>query len=126
MTVQPWGIFPRARHITASSSPITGVSTDKQGAQGYGIGAQREAVKQWLDGGGWQLLKEFTEVESGRRRLRPDLAKALAYCKAHRAKLVVARLDRLTRNTRFLLDLVDSGVEPLFCDLPMVTALWAR
>jgi DNA invertase Pin-like site-specific DNA recombinase len=63
---------------------------------------------------------QFTEVESGRRRSRPELAKALAYCKAHRAKLVVARLDRLTRNTRFLLDLVDSGVEPLFCDLPMV------
>ena len=82
--------------------------------------AQREAVKQRLDGGGWQLLKEFTEVESGRRRSRPELAKALAYCKAHRTKLVVARLDRLTRNTRFLLDLVDSGVEPLFCDLPMV------
>jgi len=96
------------------------VSTDKQGREGYGIGAQREAVKQRLDGGGWELVMEFTEVESGRRRSRPELAKALAYCKAHRAKLVVARLDRLTRNTRFLLDLVDSGVEPLFCDLPMV------
>ena len=82
--------------------------------------------RQRLDGGGWQLLKEFTEVESGRRRSRPELAKALAYCKAHRAKLVVARLDRLTRNTRFLLDLVDSRVEPLFCDLPVVSALWAR
>jgi DNA invertase Pin-like site-specific DNA recombinase len=104
----------------ASRQSYYRVSTDKQGAQGYGIGAQREAVKQRLDGGGWQLLKEFTEVESGRRRSRLELAKALAYCKAHRTKLVVARLDRLTRNTRFLLDLVDSGVEPLFCDLPMV------
>jgi DNA invertase Pin-like site-specific DNA recombinase len=96
------------------------VSTDKQGAQGYGIGAQRAAVKQRLDGGGWEIVREFTEVESGRRRSRPELAKALAYCKVHHAKLVVARLDRLTRNTRFLLDLVESGVEPLFCDLPMV------
>jgi DNA invertase Pin-like site-specific DNA recombinase len=96
------------------------VSTDKQGAQGYGIGAQRAAVKQRLDGGGWEIIREFTEVESGRRRSRAELAKALAYCKAHHAKLVVARLDRLTRNTRFLLDLVESGVDPLFCDLPMV------
>jgi len=84
------------------------------------VRAQREAVKQRLDGGGWQLLKEFTEVESGRRRSRPELAKALAYCKAHHAKLVVARLDRLTRNTRFLLDLVDSGGRAAVRDLPMV------
>jgi DNA invertase Pin-like site-specific DNA recombinase len=96
------------------------VSTDKQGREGYGIGAQREAVKQRLDGGGWELVKEFTEVESGRRRSRPGLAKALAYCKAHHAKLVVARLDRLTRNTRFLLDLVDSGGRAAVRDLPMV------
>src|SRR5262249_56794143 len=71
------------------------VSTDKQGVRGYGIAAQRKAVKDYLDGGRWQLLGEFVEVESGRRNDRPQLARALAACKKHRAKLVIAKLDRL-------------------------------
>jgi DNA invertase Pin-like site-specific DNA recombinase len=96
------------------------VSSAKQGADGYGIGAQREAVKQRLDGGGWELIKEFVEVESGRKKTRPELQKALAYAKAHKAKLVCARLDRLTRNTRFLLELIDSHVDVLFCDFPQI------
>jgi DNA invertase Pin-like site-specific DNA recombinase len=96
------------------------VSTSKQGADGYGVGAQRAAVKQRLDGGGWQLIKEFVEVESGRKKARPELQKALAYAKAHKAKLVCARLDRLTRNTRFLLELIDSHVDVLFCDFPQI------
>jgi DNA invertase Pin-like site-specific DNA recombinase len=96
------------------------VSTSKQGADGYGVGAQREAVKQRLDGGGWELIKEFVEVESGRKKARPELQKALAYAKAHKAKLVCARLDRLTRNTRFLLELIDSHVDVLFCDFPHI------
>jgi DNA invertase Pin-like site-specific DNA recombinase len=96
------------------------VSSKKQGADGYGVGAQREAVKQRLDGGGWELIKEFVEVESGRKKARPELQKALAYAKAHKAKLVCARLDRLTRNTRFLLELIDSHVDVLFCDFPQI------
>jgi DNA invertase Pin-like site-specific DNA recombinase len=96
------------------------VSTDRQGIDGYGIAAQRKAVKDRLDGGGWQLVKEYTEVESGRRRSRPELLKALEACKKHRAKLVVARLDRLTRDTAFLLTLINSGIEPLFCNMPQI------
>jgi DNA invertase Pin-like site-specific DNA recombinase len=96
------------------------VSTDKQGRSGLGHEAQRQAVKDRLDGGSWQLVAEYTEVESGRRKARPELEKALAACKKHKAKLVVAKLDRLSRNAGFLLALLDSGVEVLFADLPQI------
>ena len=102
------------------------VSTDKQGIDGYGIEAQREAVHARLNGGHWKLVATFTEVESGRRKARPELAKALATCRKHKAKLIVGKLDRLTRDTKFLLTLLDSGVEPLFCDLPEVSGAMGR
>ena len=70
------------------------VSTDKQGKSGLGLEAQRKAVVDYLDGGKWTLLDEFTEIESGKRNDRPELEKALAACKKHRAKLVIAKLDR--------------------------------
>jgi DNA invertase Pin-like site-specific DNA recombinase len=90
------------------------------------IDAQREAVQQRLNGGPWKLVGEFTEIESGRRAKRPQLEAALAACRKHKAKLVVAKLDRLTRNVRFMLTLLASGVEMLFCDLPDVTGAMGR
>jgi DNA invertase Pin-like site-specific DNA recombinase len=78
----------------------------EQGKSGLGLEAQREAVQARLNGGPWQLVGEFTEIESGRRSKRPQLEAALAACKKHKAKLVVAKLDRLSRNTRFLLDTI--------------------
>jgi DNA invertase Pin-like site-specific DNA recombinase len=97
------------------------VSTGRQGASGLGLEAQREKVKDFLDGGRWQLTASFTEVESGRRGDRPELAKALAYCKRYKGtKLIVATLSRLTRDTRFLLTLLDGNVEVVFADLPKV------
>jgi DNA invertase Pin-like site-specific DNA recombinase len=94
------------------------VSTDKQGKSGLGLEAQKEAVQQRLDGGRWQIVGEFIEVESGTRASRPQLDGALAACKKHKAKLIVAKLDRLSRNVAFLLKLIDAGVEVLFGDLP--------
>lgn len=98
------------------------VSTDRQGRSGLGLEAQQRAVEDFLNGGNWKLVDSFTEVESGRRASRPELARALAACRARRATLVIAKLDRLTRDTKFLLNLVDGGADVLFCDLPQVPA----
>ena len=78
------------------------VSTDKQGKSGLGLEAQRKAVADYLNGGDWELVAEFTEIESGKRSDRPELAKALAACKRRKATLVIARLDRLARNVHFI------------------------
>lgn len=87
------------------------VSTDRQGKSSLGLDAQREAVMHYLDGGSWQLVGEFTEVESGKHSDRPQLAAAVAACKKLRAKLVIAKLDRLSRNLAFIAAPMDSGVE---------------
>ncbi len=94
------------------------VSTDKQGKSGLGLEAQKEAVQQRLNGGRWQIVGEFVEIESGKRVSRPQLDAALAACKKQKAKLIVAKLDRLSRNVAFLLKLIDAGVVVLFGDLP--------
>jgi len=96
------------------------VSTDKEGRSGLGIEAQREAVTQYLNGGRWSVAAEYVETESGRRSDRPKLAAALSHSKAIGAKLVFAKLDRLTRNVDLLRSLVASGVDLVFCDLPSV------
>jgi DNA invertase Pin-like site-specific DNA recombinase len=94
------------------------VSTGRQGKSGLGLEAQKDAVEQRLNGGRWQIVGEFTEVESGKRISRPQLDSAIAACKKHKARLIVAKLDRLSRNVAFLLKLIDSGVDVLFADLP--------
>lgn len=99
------------------------VSTAKQGASGLGLEAQRGAVAQHVARSGGDLVLELVEVESGRRRDRPQLAAALAACRAHRAVLVVAKLDRLARNVAFVSALMESGVEFVAADLPTVTRL---
>jgi DNA invertase Pin-like site-specific DNA recombinase len=85
------------------------VSTDRQGRSGLGLEAQRRSVLDYLNGGRWELTAEFTEVESGKRSDRPELDKALAACKKYKAKLVIAKLDRLSRNLAFIATLMDSG-----------------
>src|SRR5215813_3473845 len=82
------------------------VSTDKQGKSGLGLDAQKAAVANRLNGGRWQIVGEFVEVESGKRASRPQLDAAIAACKKHKAKLIVAKLDRLSRNVSFLLKLI--------------------
>ena len=94
------------------------VSTDRQGDSGLGLDAQRKLVGDYLNGGSWTLSAEFTEVESGKRSDRPQLAAALAMAKRLRAKLIVAKLDRLSRNVGFISALMDSGVEFVAADMP--------
>jgi DNA invertase Pin-like site-specific DNA recombinase len=98
------------------------VSTAQQGRSGLGLQAQREAVRDFLNGGDWTLMGEFTEVESGKRTDRPQLDAALALCRLTGATLIVAKLDRLARNVRFLLSVVEGTGEAgvVFCDLPTV------
>lgn len=96
------------------------VSTDKQGRSGLGLEAQRAAVENYLNGGRWTLMAEYVETESGKRSDRPKLAKALAHAKAIGATVVIAKLDRLTRNVDLLRSLVSSDVDLVFCDLPHV------
>src|SRR5262245_41103744 len=78
------------------------MSTDKQGQSGLGLDAQHPAVMTYLNGGPWKLIAEFTEVETGKRADRPELQKALAACRKHKAKLIIAKLDRLSRNLAFI------------------------
>src|SRR5260370_15829309 len=96
------------------------VSTDRQGKSGLGLEAQRAAVENSLNGGKWKLINEFPEVQSGRRSDRPKLAEALAMCRAHRAALVVAKVDRLARSESFLSRVLEAGVDVRFCDLPQI------
>ena len=97
------------------------VSTAKQGRSGLGLDAQQAAVQNYLDGGTWELVGEFTEVESGRKSERPELAKALALCKKQKATLVIARLDRLARNVHFISGLMEAKVRFVACDMPEAT-----
>ena len=99
------------------------VSTDKQGKSGLGLEAQRQSVMDYLNGGRWSLVADFTEIESGKRNDRVELEKALAACKKQKAKLVIAKLDRLSRNLAFIATLMDSGVEFVAVDNPHANKL---
>jgi DNA invertase Pin-like site-specific DNA recombinase len=94
------------------------VSTQRQGASGLGLAAQREAVAGYLNGGSWSLVSEVVEVESGKRNDRPGLTNALRLCRLYDATLVVAKLDRLARNVAFISALMESGVEFVAVDFP--------
>ena len=94
------------------------VSTSKQGREGLGVEAQRTAVAAYLNGGAWTLVSEFVEVESGKRDDRPQLAAAMALCRVHGATLVIAKLDRLSRDAAFLMGLQKAGVRFVAADMP--------
>jgi DNA invertase Pin-like site-specific DNA recombinase len=102
------------------------VSTARQGKSGLGLEAQRAAVAAYLNGGDWQIVDEFTEVESGKRSDRPALDKALAAARLHRASLVVSKVDRLTRSVAFLSRLLEAGVDVRFADLPQIEGVTGR
>lgn len=98
------------------------VSTDRQGRSGLGLEAQQNTVRAYAGQQKADVIAEYTEVESGRRCDRVQLAKAIDHARAARGMLVVAKLDRLARNAKFLLGLVESGVPIVFGDIPSLAA----
>lgn len=100
------------------------VSTPRQGKSGLGLEAQQAAVKSYIaKDSRRKLVHEFTEIESGRDSSRPEIHKALAMCKARKARLVIAKLDRLARNVLFIAQLMESKVDFYACDLPEASPL---
>src|SRR5690606_13950551 len=94
------------------------VSTARQGQSGLGLEAQRRTIDAFAQSRGAEVLARFTEVESGRNPDRPELGKAIQLARLTGATLVIAKLDRLSRNAAFLLTLRDSGVRFIACDMP--------
>jgi len=94
------------------------VSTERQGASGLGLEAQRASVQAHLNGGAWKIVAEVVEVESGRKNGRPELTKALRLCRLHGATLLVAKLDRLSRSVAFLANLMEAKVPFTAADMP--------
>lgn len=99
------------------------VSTDRQGKSGLGLDAQQHSVANFMAGRDGDLLEEFTEIESGRRNDRPMLTRALDLCRRKKATLVVAKLDRLSRNLAFIANLQESKVDFVACDMPEANRL---
>lgn len=95
------------------------VSTSKQGVDGLGMAAQEQAIKAYNG----NVVKRFIEVESGKRKDRPELARALSHCKLTGSTLIVAKLDRLARNVAFISALMESGVDFVACDFPEASPL---
>jgi DNA invertase Pin-like site-specific DNA recombinase len=101
------------------------VSTQRQGVSGLGLDAQRDAVRRFV--GAATILHEYVEVETGKGRdalaKRPKLAEALATCKKTGAVLLIAKLDRLSRNVAFIAGLMESKIKFRACDLPEMNPL---
>ena len=96
------------------------VSTAKQGRSGLGLAAQKEKITQFAEERG-AVIAEFTEIESGRRDQRCVLWEAIEYAKQHDAKLVIARLDRFSRNVSFISKIMDEGIELTIAEMPDAT-----
>ncbi len=98
------------------------VSTTKQGVSGLGLEAQQYAVAQYARAP-TQVLGHYTEVESGKKDQRPQLLAAIAHARRIGATLLIAKLDRLSRNAGFIFALRDSGVDFVCCDMPDANTL---
>jgi len=99
------------------------VSTKAQKASGLGLEAQRQAVESLTSQRRAGIIAEYQEVETGKRKDRPQLARALAHARRSKATLVVAKLDRLARNVAFTSALMESKVDFVCCDNPHATKL---
>ena len=103
------------------------VSTQKQGASGLGLEAQREVVERYVTAASGELVQEYQEIETGKGSdaltKRPMLRAALEFCRKHKATLIIAKLDRLARNVHFVSGLMESRVKFVACDMPEASEL---
>lgn len=99
------------------------VSTQRQGMSGLGLFAQQSTVMAFIESRHGELLEAFTEVESGKKDDRPQLAEAFRLADVTKATVVFAKLDRLSRNASFLLNLNDAGVKFVALDCPELDTL---
>jgi DNA invertase Pin-like site-specific DNA recombinase len=100
------------------------VSTARQGQSGLGLEAQQQIVMDYLNGGKWTLVADFTEIESGKDDTnRPQPEGALRMCRVHRATLVISKLDRLSRDATWLLGLEKQGYDFVIASAPNVNRL---
>ena len=99
------------------------VSTEGQGRSGLGLEAQRQAVTALCATRSWQIMADYTEVESGKRAERKQLIAALHHAKVTGGTLVIAKLDRLSRNAAFITALQDSGAKFIAADMPEANEL---
>jgi DNA invertase Pin-like site-specific DNA recombinase len=90
------------------------VSTDKQGRSGLGLDSQRQLVSQYQA----DIIGEYTEIESGKIDNRPQLELALEQCRRNNAAILIAKIDRLSRDAAFLLTLRKAGVDIIAADMP--------
>lgn len=110
-------VLPATRYI-----PYYRVSTARQGQSGLGLEAQQAAVLAFVADPA-QLLAEYVEIESGKQNQRPQLLAAMAEARRVGATLLIAKLDRLSRNAGFIFALRDSGVAFVCCDMPDANTL---
>ena len=99
------------------------VSTTKQGAQGLGMDAQRDMCERFVSARGGEICKEFSDVESGKSRIRKGLWGAIEYAKTNSVPLVIAKLDRLARDVEFTFKVMNTGIEIYFTDMPVINTM---
>lgn len=99
------------------------VSTQRQGAQGLGISAQRIMCENFIKQNKGKQVQEFMDVESGTHRDRKGLWQAIDYCKKNDCSLVIAKLDRLARDVEFTFKVINTGIDIHFTDMPVVNSM---
>lgn len=99
------------------------VSTQRQGAQGLGISAQRAMCDNFIKQNSGMHVHEFMDVESGTHRDRKGLWDAIDYCKKNNFSLVIAKLDRLARDVEFTFKVLNTGIDIHFTDMPVVNSM---
>ncbi len=99
------------------------VSTQRQGVSGLGLESQKQTVHSFVSQHKSEIVSEFTEIESGKKNNRAQLMAALQMCKETGATLVIAKLDRLSRDLSFVTELQKSNIEFIACDMPSANKL---